>query len=67
MGENHEKPSGRKQSLCEVGSFNVLSIRKILSEHEYFTFPFSDLELDQMTLGQNHHTLLGHKQSFCQV
>lgn len=23
MGENHDKPSGRKQSLSEVGSFNV--------------------------------------------
>lgn len=23
MGENYDKPSGRKQSFCEVGSFNV--------------------------------------------
>lgn len=31
------------------------------------TFPFSDYELAQMTLGQKDDTLLGHKQSLCEV
>lgn len=31
------------------------------------TFPSSNLELAQMTLGQNHDTPSGCKQSFCEV
>lgn len=44
-----------------------VSLRKIRTKHEFFTFLDSDLHLAQMTLGESHDTLSGHKQSFYEL
>lgn len=61
--QGHDIFSGHRQSMCQVSASNHYPLQNIWPRHELCNF-WSDLQLAQTTLGQDHDTPSGHMQSF---
>ena len=57
LGQGHDKPLGHGQQFCEILSRSNLAVRSYGPDTD-FEYVHYDLDLGDMTLGQDHDTSL---------